>query len=166
MVSIGASAAVLTADAGSFTIATPSGSTLEWFVTGQSIESSEMVLGVPPYVIPAITSATYNLMIETNVSAFTVAGHGGLIAYVTSGGAPLVGATASATLDDNNVFYDGPSAQSWLQLHTGADGVVWIPELEAPQDTALTITPSGGTAEPIGNVPIGDGAVTFISLAL
>lgn len=148
-----------TADDGSFSIVTPSGTDLVWRVTGTAdVQAAAMALSSGT-TIPALSLAIYNSMIVAN-QAIANDGSGAVIARITMGGAGVSGLQAAPTpLQEGAIYYDGASATVWQETSTGSFGVVWIPGL-APTSTAQ-IALSGSHTATITGIPIFADTVTF-----
>jgi hypothetical protein len=158
-VRLGSSTAV-TSDSGMFTIAGTAATV--WTVTGANIVTSLKVVG--DYEIPAITRTMFNGMIAQNLMPFPPnAGEGHVIAQVVRNGMPLPGATATQPAAATWApFYDGSDATHWTQAGTGANGAVWIPNIDV--GAASTTFASGTTTIMSTGIPIQDGAITFMTV--
>jgi hypothetical protein len=154
-------AIAMTADDGTFTIAQPASSTLTWDVTGSTIVESIVSFSAQPQV-PAMPAVLY-AQLQGDNGVISQAGQGAAMVRVVHAGVPSVGATV--TIEPPGVyatFYDGSTPSVWTQNATGSFGAAWIPGVAAGT-TSITVTPQGGTAIAISNVPIVDGALTFLT---
>lgn len=150
-----------TAADGSFTIATPSGSSLVWRVSGTSIVSTVMPFSAST-LIPAVPATLYDSVALAN-GVIINAGEGSVIGRVVHATNPISGAVAAispvATYDP---FYDGSSATAWNQNQTGTRGVFWIPgsSTGTPQISVETLA---GDVVSVG-VPVEGDAITFAAI--
>jgi hypothetical protein len=113
-------------------------------------------------LIPAFT-VTEVAQMEGDTGVLPEQGTGWIFVRVLQTGAPLPGAVASATPQpDFATLYDGASASSWNQDHTGPYGVAWVPG-EPTGAASISVTPQGGSATMINGIPVTDGGVTFIT---
>ncbi|MEO8554439.1 MAG: hypothetical protein ABI678_30900 [Kofleriaceae bacterium] len=153
-----------TAADGTFAIDPPSGTIIHWEVTGPDLITSIMGFSAAR-TIPAMKDVDYFGLTSDN-GVIPVAGQGDVFVHVVRAGAsvPMVGAT-STPLAEYPTVYDGGAPTTWTQLGTGAFGMVWIPGLAAGT-TTVTLTPQTGTAKAVPSIPIGDGALTWVSVEL
>jgi hypothetical protein len=149
-----------TADDGTFAIAQPVGTNLVWTVSGGNIVPSVMPAGTLAQ-IPAIDMTTYTTL-QSNNGVLLNTDQGSILMRVSSSGTPLVGARVTSTPAPSfGPFYDGTNAQTWLQNGTGAQGTAWLPGITAGT-ASLDVTPSGGSATPIGSAPVAGQAITYV----
>ncbi len=155
-VKLGAQTAMTAAD-GTFTIPTPSGSTLEWRVSGSGVVPSRRAFSAVP-LIPVVPQRIYDDLRLAN-GVILNAGQGSVVARVVRNGAGAPGVTGRITTASYATFYDGNSASTWNQSSTGAQGVIWIPGVPAG-NANLTLDVAGTTS----TVPttVEDGGVTFL----
>ncbi|MGE0869158.1 MAG: hypothetical protein AB7P03_11355 [Kofleriaceae bacterium] len=153
----------LTADDGSFTIATPSGSNLVWRITGDNLTPSVMPFSAAT-TIPAIDADVYADLLLAN-GLILNGDQGSIMVRTTMDNAAVAGAIA--TVDPVAAYaphYDSNVATSWDQDETGTYGVTWVVGAE-PGTTTITVTPELGTAGMI-ELPVETGGITFGTLAL
>jgi hypothetical protein len=165
-VTLGTAAAITAAD-GSFTIARPVTTPVVWDVTGSTVVES-----VTPFAgqtrIPVMEGAMLaDLQSSNGVQPST--GTGTLMARISRGGAPVQGVAAlvsPATTDPNGSLYDPATASAqWSSIATGSFGTVYVPG--AITGTAsLTLSAGGTTQGTVSGIPITDGGVTFVFVAL
>jgi hypothetical protein len=161
-VTLGARTATTAAD-GSFVIVPPTG-VASWQVSGAAIVTSQMPF-VASTSIPALSTTTFADLAAGN-GVLLAPGEGSIFVRVTHGGAPLAGATVTATPPARfAAFYDGTSATQWNQNSTGAFGVAWLTGV-AMGTVSITVTPTGGGAQSMPGVAVGDGTNTFIPVEL
>jgi hypothetical protein len=150
-----------TADDGTFTINRPSGSMIMWAVTGTTVVPSISIFSAQTSV-PAMPTALYaQLLGDNGVVAQT--GQGDVFLRVASGSAAVTGATA--TIQPAGIygtFYDGSTPSNWTGRSTGAFGAAWMPQVTAGTAT-VTVTPQAGSAATLGDVPVVDGTLTFLT---
>lgn len=158
-VRLGSSSAV-TADDGGFMIAGTEAAI--WIVTGANIVTSVEKVG--DYEIPALTRTLFNGMIAQNLMPFPPnPGEGHIIAQVIRNGAPLAGVLAGQPATATWApFYDGADTTHWTQSGTGANGAIWIPNIDV--GTVNTSFASGATTINVTGLPIEDGAITFTTV--
>lgn len=161
-VRLGTTATATTAADGRFTIAPSSGT---WRVTGSNIVTSIMTLA--DYEIPAISRATYDAMITTNLGGLTLnPGEGSVMIQVIRNGVGLENATALGTPPSAwQPFYDNPaSTTDWNQGGTGtsSNGAIWLAGLDV--GTASVGVAANGTTITDSGVPVVDGAITFTTV--
>lgn len=160
VVTLGTSMAT-TADDGTFTIARPTGSNITWDVTG-----STLVESITPFaaqaVIPAMPLVLYG-QLEGDNGVVPQAAQGAVMVRVLQGGVPAVGAAVTSTpAGVYGTFYDGATPSTWTANATGAFGAAWMPAI-ATGTVDVTVTPQGGTAVVLSQVPIKEGAITFLT---
>jgi hypothetical protein len=153
-----------TASDGSFAIAAPISTNPVWVVDGTTIVASEMSFSAVS-VIPAIDDISFGDLMSSN-GVLPVTGQGSIFARVVQSGLAVAGVTAVSTpVSTYPAFYDAASATVWGQSATGAHGAVWIPGVAAGSAT-VSLTPSGGSSVVFGGIPVADGALTFVTVAL
>lgn len=150
-----------TADDGSFTIAAPTGTNVEWDVTGSTVVES-----VTPYAGQAKISVMGTTMFADLRGANAVqpvAGYGDLLVRVVRSGAAVPGevVTSVPVNDPYGTFYDGLTDQAWTQSATGAFGTAYLPSIPAGT-TSVRISAGGTLQATISAIPITDGGMTFI----
>ncbi len=150
-----------TSDDGTFAISAPQSTNLVWHASGTAIVTSVMSYGTVAQ-IPALATTTYSDLVNGN-GILLASGQGDIFVRVLQTGAPLAGATATATpASPYETHYDGPAAATWLTAATGAHGVAWI-AAEAAGTASVTVTPPTGTAATLAAIPVEDGALTFVA---
>ena len=155
------SATATTADDGSFTIAAPTGTNVEWDVTGGTVVES-----VTPYAGQAkisVMSTTMFADLRGANAVQPVAGYGDLLVRVVRSGAAVPGevVTSVPVNDPYGTFYDGLTDQAWTQSATGAFGTAYLPSIPAGT-TSVRISAGGTLQATISAIPITDGGMTFI----
>jgi len=159
-VSLG-SATATTADDGTFTIDSPTGTNVEWDVTGSTVVQS-----VTQYAGQAKISVMDATMLGDLQGANGVtpaAGTGALMMRIARNGAGVMGETVVAVPanDPYGTYYDGATASSWTQSGTGTFGTAYLPGI--PVGTTSVRLSAGGTVQAtISAIPIADGGVTFV----
>lgn len=162
-VTLGDSAGV-TADDGTFAIAPPSVPASTWVASRNDLMTSVVPFTSSPK-IPALAQTTY-ANLEANNGVLLSQGVGSVFVQVEMAGAPVAGATATiAPSSQYTPFYDGDSAVVWNQNATGAHGTVWFPGAEIG-NASVSVTPAGGSATVLPSVPVADGALTFVVVAI
>src|ERR1700690_806018 len=153
-----------TAANGDFSIASQLGTDLVWVVTGTNMTTSLMPFGAVNQ-IPMLSASTFN-MVAGGSGVIVVAGTGGVIAHTVHGGAPLADVVATDTDENVGYYYDSAtSSTQWVVNNatgTGSYGDVWLPNLGVAT-TTVNLTPMGGSATAIPNVPVAPDALTFIT---
>lgn len=158
-VRLGSNTAVSAAD-GTFKITAGTGI---WSVTGSTIVTSYKVKA--DYLIPVITTATYDQMLTDN-GVNKIQGEGSLIINVIRNGAGYAGATATSQQPNPSrflAFYDGTSGTQWRHdlAGCGSFGMVWFPGIDVG-DTSTAISAPGGTPTLTDSgQPISDGSITW-----
>lgn len=150
---------------GTFTMAMPTGTTtnLLWHVTGALLQTSVMRYS-EGNLIPAITIANYNMLEDNNGVSSMQLGTGAVIANVLAGGTKVKGATVDVTPQQLYApYYDGTNPQVWLQVSTGAAGVVWQPDATLG---SLTAKATFNTLSATLILPIEDQSITYTTFAL
>jgi hypothetical protein len=61
-------------------------------------------------------------------------------------------------------LYDAATESTWNQSATGSHGVAWIAGIT--QGTTTLTVASGATSQMVAGVPIGDSALTFLTVEL
>ena len=161
-VTLGAATAT-TGDDGTFTII-PSGSGLVWHVTGSNIVKSVMPYTAGSAQVPAMTTTMYT-NVEADTGAIIQVSQGSIFARIVMAGVPLVGATASATGQNLNTYYDGTTVSAWRTTSTGAFGTAFLPGISIGTAT-VAVVPSGGTTKTLTGIPIEDQALTFLAVSI
>jgi len=160
-----ASTMATTAADGTFSIAVPAGTPTSflWHVSDPTLETSVMRYAEGK-LIPAISITNYALLEDNNGVASNDVGTGAVIARITIAGAPIKGATATASPQQLYApFYDGTNPQVWLQAATGAAGVAWFPDASLG---TLTVTATYMTQHAAAMLPIEDQSITYTVLDL
>ncbi len=66
--------------------------------------------------------------------------------------------------------YDGTTSNAWQVTSTGSFGMVWLAQVPTGAGAFATVstslTPQGGTAKIVDNIPVGDGPLTWVSVEL
>ena len=160
----------VTADDGTFTIAAPAGTNLQWSVVDPLVNNPSVIPSLMSFsavaVIPTIKTDNYHSLQFSN-GVVDVMGEGAIVARVLQNGVALPGAIATTNPPPagGQPFYDSSSSATvWNQSSTGPNGTLWIPALTAGASTTLTVTPNGGTAVDIANLPIGDESITYVTV--
>ncbi len=158
-VTLGSQTAMTAAD-GSFSLVPPIGNLLVWHVRGTLLVTSAI-----PYsgqtVLPAITDAAYNDLLQSNSVTMVQPGQGSLVMQVVRNSVALAGAKMALT-SQNNILYDANDATQWNQnTTTGTRGVIWAPGVAAGT-LSYTITPAVGN-KLTGTVAIEDQTITFVT---
>ena len=154
----------LTEPDGSFLIDSPTSSNITWSVTGNDLVTSLMSYSAVRR-IPVMKQATYLDLANSN-SVIATSTFGDLFIHVTHAGTSEASVAATTTpIATYATLFDGGTATTWTQVGTGAYGMVWVPGLAQGSVTA-TLTPQGGTATVVPNIPIGDQTLTWVTLQL
>ncbi|MEO8846901.1 MAG: hypothetical protein ABI591_05700 [Kofleriaceae bacterium] len=154
----------LTEPDGSFLIDSPTSSNLMWSVSGADIVSSLMSYSAV-HRIPVMKQADYFDLANSN-SVLAAPGFGDVFIHVTHAGTSVAGVAATTTpVATFTTLFDGGTPTTWTQVGTGTFGMVWVPGL-AQGSVAATLTPQGGTATAVPNIPVGDQTLTWVSLQL
>jgi hypothetical protein len=151
-----------TADDGSFQIQGTEATNAVWTVTGATI-----VQTVEPFtgqvIIPAVLADSFTQLQSTNGILF-ITGAGDVIVRVVQNSTPVAGATASASNQDAyQTRYDPPSGDLWTTDLTGSLGIAWLPSVPAGTQTVTVQPPAAAALITISNVPIVEGALTFVT---
>ncbi len=159
-------ATATTAANGGFSIDSQPGTDLVWVVTGTNMETSLMPFGATNQ-IPMLSTSTFS-MVTLGSGIEVVPGTGGVIAHTVHGAAPLANVVATDTDENLAYYYDSATSPTiWVQngaTGTGPFGDVWLPNLGVAT-TTVNLTPMGGSAVAIPNVPVAPDALTFITQA-
>jgi hypothetical protein len=157
-VTLGTETATTLAD-GTFTMTESTGEGLVWHVSGATIVTSVMSKG-PSNVIPAITSADYQTLLDANLIAVQ-AGQGSIVArIIDNASTPLVDAQAATTpAAAVATRYDGASDTIWNLGATGPLGMAWLVGVPAGLPV-LAVTPLNQNAQTT-NIAVESGAITF-----
>ncbi len=149
---------------GSFLIDSPTSSNLMWSVTGTDIMSSLMGYSAV-HRIPVMKQTDYFDLASSN-GVLAAPGLGDVFIHVTRAGTSAASVAATTTpVASYATLFDGSNPTTWTQVGTGTFGMVWVPGLAQGSVTA-TLTPHAGTATVLANIPIGDQALTWVSLQL
>jgi hypothetical protein len=149
---------------GSFLIDSPTSSNIRWSVTGLDIMSSLMSYSAV-HRIPVMKQVDYFDLANSN-SVVAAPAFGDVFIHVTHAGMSEASVAATTTpVATFATLFDGNAATTWTQTGTGAFGMVWVPGLALGAATA-TLTPQGGTATVVANIPIGDQTLTWVALQL
>ncbi len=151
-----------TADDGSFQIQGTQATNAVWTVTGETI-----VQTVEPFtgqlIIPAVLANSFTQLQNANGVLF-MTGAGDVIVRVVQNGTPVAGATAIASNQDAyQTRYDPPSGDVWTVDATGILGIAWLPGVLAGTQTVTVQPPLSAAQIMISNVPIVEGALTFVT---
>jgi hypothetical protein len=151
-----------TGDNGSFQIQGTEATNAVWTVTGATI-----VQTVEPFtgqtIIPAVLADSFTQLQNTNGVVFST-GAGDVIVRVVQNSTPVAGATAIASNQDTyQTRYDPPSGDLWTTVATGNLGVAWLPSVLAGTQTVTVQPPLSAAQITISNVPIVEGALTFVT---
>jgi hypothetical protein len=161
IVSLGSNTAT-TADDGSFVIAATAATGAVWTVTGANI-----VPTVAPFtalaVIPALLAVPFADLENAN-GVVPTPGNGAVFVRVVQNSTAVAGATAIATNQlQYATLYDPASGLVWNANATGALGVAWLPGVLAGSQTVTVTPPAPAQPVVLSNVPIVEGALTFIT---
>ena len=151
-----------TANDGTFQIQGTEATNAVWTVTGENImQTIEPFTG--QVIIPAVVADSFtNLQSENGVLFIT--GAGDVFVRVVQNSTPVAGATAIASNQDAyQTRYDPASGDVWNTDVTGSLGVAWLPSVPAGTQTVTVRPPSPATQIIISNVPIAEGALTFVT---
>jgi hypothetical protein len=151
-----------TADNGAFQIQGTEATNAVWTVTGETI-----VQTVEPFtgqtIIPAVLADSFTQLQNTNGVLFQT-GAGDVIVRVVQNSTPVAGATAIASGQDTyQTRYDPASGDLWTTDATGALGIAWLPGVLAGTQTVTVQPPLSATQITISNLPIVEGALTFVT---
>ena len=151
-----------TADDGSFQIQGTQATNAVWTVTGETI-----VQTVEPFtgqvIIPAVDASSFTALQNANGVLF-MTGAGDVIVRVVQNSTPVAGATAIASNQDAyQTRYDPPTGDVWTLDATGSLGIAWLPGVLAGTQTVTVQPPLSAAQITISNVPIVEGALTFIT---
>ena len=158
-----------TAADGTFKIDAPHSATPRWMVTGSDIVPSLMSLSAS-LLIPVMKRADY-LELENENGVIATVGYGDVFIHVTRANANAATVVAAPTPTPlYSPQYDGTTASAWQVTSTGSFGMVWIAQLVsgvgAVATASTTLTPQAGATTTLGNIPVGDGALTWVSVEL
>ena len=160
-------ATAMTIDDGSFSIAMPVGSNLVWTASGAGLVTSLVPLTTAA-VIPAIGADLYNDMLGAN-GVIINSGQGALVVRVLRGTVPAADASAALVPEATSPALAATVADplTWLEDETSSIGMLWIPGIDVPLTSAaapdLTVSLGAETPLQLANVPIADGALTFLT---
>ena len=158
-------ASTTTADNGTFSLPAPSGTGLVWHVTGSGIMPSVRPFTTGDSLIPAMTVTMFD-NVETDTGNLQLNNAGSIFVRVASGGAALSGATVASTPPAQyNTWYDGTTVSGWQSASTGAYGTALVGDVVVGTVT-VSVTPAGGSATMIANVPVEDISLTFLSVTV
>jgi hypothetical protein len=154
---------------GAFKIEAPKSATLTWMVTGSDIAPSLMSLSTS-HIIPIMKRDDY-LDLENENGVLATAGYGDVFIHVTKANANVATVVAAPTPTPlYSPQYDGATAHVWQVTSTGSFGMIWLAQLASGVGTfataSTTLTPQAGAATTLGNIPVGDGALTWVSVEL
>lgn len=151
-----------TANDGTFEIQSTEATNAVWTVTGENI-----VPTVEPFtgqmIIPAVIADSFTQLQNANGVLFQT-GAGDVFVRVVQNSTPVAGATAIASGQDTyQTRYDPPSGDVWTTDATGILGVAWLPGVLAGTQTVTVQPPLSAAQIMISNVPIVEGALTFVT---
>ncbi len=155
---------VMTADNGTFAMPVPNGTNLVWEVQSptMTVIPSLMSFSAIP-VIPVINADLYHSLQLSN-GVIDTDGQGAIMGRVLQSNLPLTGSVATALpAPVADPAYDGNDPSTWNHNGTGPNGTLWLAGLAAGSAT-LTITPFNGTALNIAAIPVGNEAITFVTV--
>jgi hypothetical protein len=154
---------VITGSDGMFTIMRPTGTNLTFGVSGSNVQSSTMGFGAASTVFAMSVETFQNLLGFNGVLVDPTQGTimGVIVHNVTPVQLARVDFTPISTVGSNAFFSTTADMQGWSGSDTSAFGTFFIPGLTSPTET-VTVTPPGGSASVISNVPVGSGAITFM----
>jgi hypothetical protein len=151
----------LTADDGTFQIQSTAATDARWTVTGDTI-----VQTVEPFtadlVIPAVLADPFAEQRTANALGFT-GGAGDVFVRVVQNSTPVAGATAIASDQMFPSLYDPASGGQWATDVTGVLGLAWLPGVPIDTQTVTVQPPAAAAPITISNVPIIEGALTFVT---
>jgi hypothetical protein len=156
-----------TADDGTFAIALPTGTDLVWTISGSNVMPSMMGFSTSA-VLYAITPAVFTDLLNAN-GIVPDPTQGVILGNVLRGGSALGSATVVASpigVYPSTFYAKLDDTQDWPLSSTDAALGSFMMAGFAPGVEALTATPAAGSAEVLGGVLVGSGAVTFVSVQL
>jgi hypothetical protein len=165
-VAVGAGTPAVTNDDGSFTITTPSGTNLEWSISGSDVMTSTIGFSTSA-VIPAIQTMTFETLANENGIVFDPT-QGTIIGQVLRAGSGFADATAvAAPIGIYDTIYASPEDQAdWLDATTTTTFGTFLIAGLTPGVETLTLTPGVGSAAIVSDVPSGSGTITFLATSM
>ena len=167
-VSIGTTRTATPDTRGDFTINAPLGPFL-WRVSGTNINTSIVPVG-GDNTLPVIDAQLYVEMLESNSVTRPAEGASSTVVRVVRGTAAVASVTATSVPATEGVpLYDNNDAFIWRgdNLGTGANGVVWLPDLRLGTTPSVTVTltpPQGAVVST--TAALEDQAITFLTVEL
>jgi len=165
LVQLGNSSAI-TGGTGSFSMPAPTGTNLNFTVSGPSIVTSSQPL-TAANTIPVLTQDLFGQVLAANGITLTQGSGSILASIVDRGGNPVSGVTATSTPSPAfGPFFDGTTPTAFTLDATGARGVVLFPGVNVgPASLTFSdLATSGETT--IDGVQVVDGGVTFVDTVL
>lgn len=154
---------------GAFQIAAPQGATPVWMVTGNDLATSLAKFSIST-TIPVIKRDDF-IQLENENGVVSTAGYGDVFIHVTHANANVAMVVAVATPTPLYAAqYDGTTSHVWQVTSTGSFGMVWLAQVPtgvgAFATVSTSLTPQGGTAKIVNDIPVGDGALTWVTVEL
>jgi hypothetical protein len=153
---------------GDFTINAPLGPFL-WRVSGRDINTSIVPVG-GDNTLPVIDGQLYVEMLASNHVTRPAEGASSTVVRVVRGTAAVAGVTATSVPATADLpLYDNNDVLIWRSdnLGTGANGVVWLPDLPLGTTPSVTVTltpPQGAVVRTTATLE--DQAITFLTVEL
>jgi hypothetical protein len=161
-----------TASDGAFAIASPQGATPVWMVTGNGLATSlaSFSATATTATLPVMKRDDF-IVLENDNGVVSTAGYGDVFLHVTHANANV--ATVVAVATPTPLYapqYDGTTSNVWQVTSTGSFGMVWLAQVPTGVGAFATVStslkPQGGTAKIVDHIPVGDGALTWVSVEL
>jgi hypothetical protein len=159
-----------TADDGSFTIPTQSGTNLLWTISGSGFLTTLMPFDAAITQIPVVSENTFEPIVADNAVTDTTDGQ--VFISINSFGEQIPNEVARSTPLDNQTFYDDATDDFWGQIETSTHGIAWLSGI-VPGVATVEVQPASdvgsGSGSGVGTatgVPVGSGALTFIELSV
>jgi hypothetical protein len=164
-VTVGTGSAV-TADDGTFSINTPTGTNLVWSISGSAVMSSTIGFSTSA-VIPAIQTMTFETLANENGIVYDPT-QGTIIGQVLHAGSGFANATAAAApVGIYATLYASPNDQAdWLDAETTTTFGTFLIAGLTPGSETLTLAVGSGSAEIVNDVPSAAGLITFVTAAM
>jgi hypothetical protein len=169
-VSIGTTRTATPNARGDFTINAPLGPFL-WRVSGNNFNTSIVPVSADN-TLPVMSDALYLEMLSVNkVTRPAELVSSAVVRVVHGGTMPVTSVLATSSPATTDLpFYDDNDALDWRSdlLGTGANGVVWLPDLPltaATGSATVTLKPVQGNSVTTA-VPLEDQAITFVTVEL
>ncbi len=165
-----AGAMATTATDGSFTIADTSDTNALWQVN-DTVQEADVITSVMAKdsltTIPVIASQTFHDM-QNASGVVPSAGAGDIVMRIDEAGVPFAGATVTVMPPQlgSVPLYDGDTDIDWLDIKTGAHGVVWLPNMPTGEATVtISSTSAAGSASStvVPGITVVAGAIVFVT---